>query len=101
MGQDRLGARPGDRRITRATHWAGLLLCWAHVIAMALTAAEAVLRPTAGWWVVSWMVTAALFIAWVLLRTAEKRLLCQAAGTEDEEPDCPFPEAPTHYDRAA
>lgn len=102
MEQDGLEARPGRRRIDRATRWAGVLLCWAHGTAMVLTVTEAAIRPTAGWWAVTWALTAALFITWTLLRAAQKRFLRRIAGTEGEGGEDPrFPEEPTHYDRAA
>ncbi len=101
MGQDGPGARLGLRRIDRATRWVGILLCWAHAAAMALTAAEAVLRSTAGWWTVAWAVTAALFVTWALLRAAQKRLLRLADGGESGGADPCCPEESTCYDRAA
>lgn len=82
MGQDGPGARLDLRGIDRATRWAGVLLCWAHATAMALTAAEAVLRSTAGWWAVAWAVTAALFVTWVLLRAFQKGPLRLADDSE-------------------
>lgn len=101
MEQDGPRERAGFRAVDHATRWAGILLCWAHAAAMVLTAAEAMLGPTSGWWVVTWALTAVLFIAWALLRLAQKRLHRPTAGAEcgDADPCCP--EEPLHYDRAA
>ncbi|MFH8436047.1 hypothetical protein ACIF6K_14975 [Streptomyces sp. NPDC085942] len=61
----------------RATGRVGALLCWTHAIALALTAAEAVLRPPAGWWpaawIGSWALTGVLLAVWALLRAEQKR----------------------------
>ncbi|WP_228993487.1 hypothetical protein [Streptomyces sp. DH8] len=61
----------------RATGRAGALLCWTHALAMVLTAAEAVLRPPAGWWstawIGSWVLTGVLLVVWALLRADRKR----------------------------
>ncbi|MGW8489964.1 hypothetical protein [Streptomyces sp. NPDC055886] len=97
----RCGARSGLRRIDRATRWAGIALCWSHATAIALTAAEAVFRTDADWWVISWALTAASLVVWALLRAAQKRLLRRAASSEDGEADPCSPEEPPLYDRAA
>ncbi|MGW8487420.1 hypothetical protein [Streptomyces sp. NPDC055886] len=101
MEQQQRRARTGFRRIDRATRCAGILLCWAHATAMALTAAEAVRDTTTGWWAVSWALTATIFVAWALLRAAQKRLSRTNACNEDEENSPCSPGEPTHYDRAA
>ncbi|MEI7032560.1 hypothetical protein [Streptomyces pratensis] len=101
MRQDGPRAQPGFRGINRATRGAGALLCWAHAIALILTAAEALHRSTAGWWAASWALTAGLFLAWAALRAAQKRLLRRTADPEDGGSDPTFPEGPTDYDRAA
>ncbi|MFI6143662.1 hypothetical protein ACIBCC_36415 [Streptomyces griseus] len=72
MEQDGRRAKRRIHGIDRATRWAGILLCWAHAVAMALTAAEAMLRSATNWWTVT-----------------------------DEQGDPSSPEEPTHYDRAA
>ncbi|MFI5940607.1 hypothetical protein ACIBCB_10150 [Streptomyces uncialis] len=101
MEQDGRRVEHGIHGIDRATRWAGVLLCWAHAAAMALTAAEAMLRSATDWWVVTWAATAVLFITWALLRAAQKRLLRRAASGEDGQDDPSSPEESTHYDRAA
>ncbi|OKI70261.1 hypothetical protein AMK14_13790 [Streptomyces sp. TSRI0445] len=101
MEQQQRGARSGLRRIDRITRRVGIALCWSHAIAIALTAAEAILRTAAGWWVISWVLTAALLLIWAMLRAAQKGLLRRAAGSEGREPDPCWPEEPPHYDRAA
>ncbi|MFH9125759.1 hypothetical protein [Streptomyces globisporus] len=101
MEQQQRRVRTGFRRIDRATRWAGILLCWAHATAMTLTAAEAVRDTTTDWWAVSWALTATLFIAWALLRAAQKKLSRTSACKEDEESGPCWPEDPPQYDRAA
>ncbi|MGW3331090.1 hypothetical protein ACWDF9_11155 [Streptomyces rubiginosohelvolus] len=101
MEQQQHGARSGLRRIDRTTRRVGIALCWSHAIAIALTAAEAILRTATGWWVISWALTAALLAIWALLRAAQKGLLRRAAGSEGKEPDPCWPDDPPHYDRAA
>ncbi|MET8841166.1 hypothetical protein ABZW67_13860 [Streptomyces rubiginosohelvolus] len=105
MEQQQCGARRGARfslrRIDRATRRAGIALCWSHATAIALTAAEAIFRTGTGWWVISWVLTAALLVIWALLRAAQKGLLRRSAGSEGKEPDPCSPEEPPHYDRAA
>ncbi|MFJ1592478.1 hypothetical protein ACIOD0_19845 [Kitasatospora albolonga] len=100
MEQNKPRARPGFRRTNRATRWAGALLCWAHALALALTATEILLRPSAAWWstarIASWVLTGVLLAAWVLLRIAQKRLLRQVDGPDraddgpcyDDGPGC-------------
>ncbi|MFH9697428.1 hypothetical protein [Streptomyces globisporus] len=68
---------------------------------MTLTAAEAVRDTTTDWWAVSWALTATLFIAWALLRAAQKKLSRTSACKEDEESGPCWPEDPPQYDRAA
>ncbi|MET8882246.1 hypothetical protein [Streptomyces rubiginosohelvolus] len=101
MEQQQCGARSGLRRIDRITRKVGIALCWSHAIAIALTAAEAILRTATSWWVISWALTAALLVIWVLLRAAQKGLLRGAASTAGREADPCSPEEPPHYDRAA
>ncbi|MGW4628467.1 hypothetical protein [Streptomyces rubiginosohelvolus] len=105
MEQQQRGARRGARfslrRIDRATRRAGIALCWSHATAIALTAAEAIFRTGTDWWVVSWVLTAALLVVWAMLRAAQKALLRGAASSEGGETDPCSPEEPPHYDRAA
>ncbi|MET9708358.1 hypothetical protein [Streptomyces griseus] len=101
MEQDGRRAKRRIHGIDRATRWAGILLCWAHAVAMALTAAEAMLRSATNWWAVTWAATAVLLITWAFLRAAQKKFLRRAADYEDEQGDPSSPEEPTHYDRAA
>ncbi|MEU7328386.1 hypothetical protein [Streptomyces parvus] len=101
MEQQQCGARSGLRRIDHITRRVGIALCWSHAIAIALTAAEAILRTGTGWWVVSWVLTTALLLIWAILRAAQKGLLRRAAGSEGKEPDPCWPDEPPHYDRAA
>lgn len=101
MEQHAPGARPGFRRIDRATRRAGITLCWAHATAMALTAAEALRDTGTAWWALSWGLTAALFTAWALLRALQKKLSRKGACGKDGEAGPCSPEEPTSYDRAA
>ncbi|MGW3334240.1 hypothetical protein ACWDF9_27270 [Streptomyces rubiginosohelvolus] len=101
MEQHQRGARSGLRRIDRATRWTGMTLCWSHATAIALTATEAILRTAANWWVVAWGLTAALLIAWALLRAAQKRLLRGAVVSGGGEGHPCSPEEPADYDHAA
>ncbi|ALU93624.1 hypothetical protein WQO_09785 [Streptomyces globisporus C-1027] len=101
MEQQQRGARSGLRRIDRTASRVGIALCWSHAIAIALTAAEAMVRTATSWWVISWALTAALFVIWVPLRATQKGLLRRVAGSEGKEPDPCSPEEPPHYDRAA
>lgn len=101
MEQQQCGARSGLRRIDRTTRRVGIALCWSHATAIALTAAEAIIRTAAGWWVISWVLTVALLLIWAMLRAAQKGLLRRAAGSEGREPDPCSPEEPPLYDRAA
>lgn len=89
-------ARPGFRRINRATRWTGTLLCWSHAAALLGTAAEAFLRPAADWWFLlwptPWILTGALLAAWAVLRLWQRSLLEQtlpAAHPENDEPGDP------------
>lgn len=99
------GARPGFRRIDRATRWAGRSLCWAHAAAMAGTAAEALLHPTVAWWPYVWPalwgVTGISLIAWAALRIRQKSHLQRPAQTLDDDPGAPLPDTTVAYDRAA
>ncbi|MGW4837535.1 hypothetical protein [Streptomyces globisporus] len=97
----RCGARFSRRRIDRATRRAGSALCWSHATAIALTAADAIFRTGTDWWVISWVLTAALLVIWALFRAAQKALLQEAASSGGGETDPCSPEEPPLYDRAA
>ncbi|MFJ6659833.1 hypothetical protein ACIQNG_26290 [Streptomyces sp. NPDC091377] len=103
MEQDGPRARPGFRRINRATRWAGTVLCWTHATAMLLTATEVLLRPSADWWPITWSTawstTGALLIVWAILRTSQKQRLRQIA--QPEGADGASPENGPVYDQAA
>lgn len=101
MEQHQCGARPGLRRIDRATRWAGMALCWSHATAITLTAIEAILRTAANWWAAAWALTAVLLISWALLRAAQKGLLRGTVDSEGGETYPCSPEEPADYDRAA
>ncbi|WP_411078937.1 phage holin family protein [Streptomyces sp. cmx-18-6] len=79
MEQDERRSRPDLCGIERTTHWAGVLLCYAHAVAMLLTAAVAFIEPAAAWWsvawVAAWVLTGVLLIVWALLRAGQKRRL--------------------------
>ncbi|MFE3676059.1 hypothetical protein [Streptomyces griseus] len=103
MEQDGPRARPVFRRTNRATRWTGALLCWAHATAMALTATDILLRPSAGWWpatwITAWAMTVALLIAWAVLRTVQKHRIHRIAQSDDT--DTSSPENGPAYDQAA
>ncbi|MFF3531446.1 hypothetical protein ACFYX5_32695 [Streptomyces rubiginosohelvolus] len=95
------GARPGFRRIDRASRWAGILLCWAHATAMALTVVEAMRDTATRWWAVSWVLVTTVFAAWALLRAMQKKQPRESACCEGGEAGPCLPEETNHYDRAA
>lgn len=69
--------RTSDDGRDRTVRLAGVLLCWAHAAAMALTCATAAVRPAASWWDAvwtgSWALTGVLLITWAVLRAGQKQ----------------------------
>lgn len=109
--------RSGDGRTSegerdRTVRLAGVLLCWAHATAIALTGVTAAVRPAAPWWDAvwtgSWALTGALLIAWALLRAEQKQRPTPCRNddaTEDGKPpgtgERPGQEHPEDYGQAA